>query len=888
VLFRRITVRSFRKLVSPVVINGLGPGVTIIAGDNEEGKSTLLLAIRAGLFERHNLGGKAVEAMQPFGSSVRPEIQLDFDIDGESFSITKGFAHRPSACFSTPRGVFEGPVAEEQLAELLTFRVPQRGESRLDDRGILGLFWLEQGHVADGLGFGEIGRSTLRSSLEQEVGDVLGGARGRRFLEVANEKRDAFLTSTGRPRGELAAAIGSAETATERVAELEAERQTYDREIDDLARVRCELARIDSDKVLERAQEALAVAEEQAKAIEQLEQRLNAASQEVALAEAQAENAGDRWSRRLTLIKALADREETLRNTQATVLELEKETPGLVGQLEAARANLAAAIEARNAAERRVAQSQSWAQAKTLDDEIADLDRRLIEVDQLALELAAARDRLTGIKIDKRAFEDIQRHESAMREARAGLQAIATRVYFSPTGAQKVKRGEDEILVRGSIEVTEATCFILEGFGRVEIEPGASELTDRCSRFAETKRALGKALAAAGVEDADRAKCHLEERIKAEHAINETNRLIAVYAPEGLNALREVRKEKSALRRALEHEYDLSLVADVSDPRIAVRALASINAEEETARKALGTAERLQQENSTRLEVAKQTRKTAEAGLAADREGVEAARAELSDADLHARWEAAKRTVEIKKISKDEAEKRHVSANPEEIELRRKRAEATLNTIETEQRRLREAEIGLESRLAALGKNGIGELLGEARERASHVTSQRDRLQSEACAWDLLVRTLSGAERDAKEAFLAPILKTIDPYLRLVLPSARLALDEETLEITGVTRDGRDEPYATLSVGTREQLSILVRLAFAVYLREKGYPTAVILDDALVYADDDRFERMQLALRKAAETVQILVLTCRPRDWRQFGAPIRRLGDVTAPALQPA
>lgn len=56
---------------------------------------------------------------------------------------------------------------------------------------------------------------------------------------------------------------------------------------------------------------------------------------------------------------------------------------------------------------------------------------------------------------------------------------------------------------------------------------------------------------------------------------------------------------------------------------------------------------------------------------------------------------------------------------------------------------------------------------------------------------------------------------------------------------------------------------MLVRLAFgAAYLRDNGVPAAVILDDMLVYTDDDRFERMQLALRKAAESVQILVLTC--------------------------
>ncbi|MGQ0595096.1 MAG: AAA family ATPase [Gammaproteobacteria bacterium] len=132
---RRIAVRNFRKLVTPVVIEELGDGVTVIAGDNEEGKSTLLEAIRAGLFERHTVTGRAVEVMQPFGSAVRPEIQLAFEIDGENYTITKGFAQKPSARLTTPNGMFEGPAAEERLAELLTFRVPQRRESKPDDRG---------------------------------------------------------------------------------------------------------------------------------------------------------------------------------------------------------------------------------------------------------------------------------------------------------------------------------------------------------------------------------------------------------------------------------------------------------------------------------------------------------------------------------------------------------------------------------------------------------------------------------------------------------------------------------------------------------------------------------------------------------------------------------
>jgi uncharacterized protein YhaN len=885
-LFRCISVRNFRKLVSPAVLEGLGAGVTIIAGDNEEGKSTLLLAIRTGLFERHNLGGRAAEAMQPFGSTVRPQIGLDFEIDGERYSITKGFVHRPSAVLATPDGKFEGPAAEERLAELLTFRVPSRGESRPEDRGILGLFWLEQGRVLEGVECGELGRSTLRSSLEQEVGDVLGGARGCRLVEAASARRDAWLTATGRPRGELAAAIEEAEIAMKRASELETERQTYDQEIENLARTRRELARIDSDEVIEKARDALAAADEQAETTEQLRQQHQAAGQALSLAEAQAENIRDRWTRRLALIQISTHREQASKDAEAKLLAHEVETQSLLRRRDEADAALLKAVEARDVAEERIALSQSSARVKVLDKEIAELNRRLRELDALMAERTAAQHRLSGIKIDKRCFAELQNLESAMREARAAFGAIATRVRFSPLAGQRVTRGEDEIPAGESVEVTEATPFVLEGFGQVDIEPGAAELTARRAGFEAAKKALGNALAAAAVTDLAQARSRLEERTEAETVSKEANRLIAAHAPEGAGALGAALREKSAERLHLNEENGFPLAPDIGNPETEMRALISIRAREEAARGALGTAEKEHQEHITRLAVARQALATARDVVEATRGDLETARAEVSDGDLHTRLDAAQLSVTEKKLRKTEAEDRLLAANPEEVQLRRDRTEATLRTVEIEQRRLRDDVIGLESRLAALGKSGIGELLEEAREQAARAVSRRNRLQADASAWDLLVNSLKRAERDAKEKFLEPVLKTIDPFLRLLFPGARLTLDEETLEITGIARDGREEPYTTLSIGTREQLSILVRLAFAVYLRERGYPAAVILDDALVYADDDRFERMQLALRKAAETVQILILTCRPRDWRLFGAPIRRLADATTAAFE--
>jgi DNA repair exonuclease SbcCD ATPase subunit len=884
--FRRIAVRNFRKLTAPVVIEGLGDGVTVIAGDNEEGKSTLLDAIRAGLFERHNLGGKAVETMQPFGSSVRPEIQLDFEIDGEAYAITKGFAQKPSARLTTPNGTFEGAAAEERLAELLTFRVPQRGESKPDDQGVLGLFWLEQGRGPEGLGLGETGRSTLRASLVQEVGDILGGTRGRKLLEAARAKRDALLTARSKPRGELSAVIDEAATATARVTELEGERLEYDEEIDELARVRRELARIETERVLERAQAALTKAQEQAKAIEALRQQEEAATQAVGLAQAQLENASDRWKRRQSLIDAVARHQRAVELAQAALAKLEAETQNIAGRVEAAKAVLMTATEKSGAAEARVAVSQTRARIGALDKEIAELDRRLAEVNKLAAQRKAAQERLSASKIDQRAFERLQSLEGAVREARAALGAVATRVCFTPIAQQVVRKDDEEVMAGQDIDVTEATRFALEGFGTVDVEPGASDLVDRQSRLKEVDGALSKALAAAEVTNLDVAKTRLSERTEAETKINEAKRLIAAYAPEGIDALKAAHADESAEREQLNGAIDLSLAEDIADPETETRALAAARATEEGARTVLDKGREDQHAHVTQLAIAKQALEAAIGTLHTDKKDLDAAREEISDANLAARLEKARGAFGEAERRKAGTEEQIAAANPEEVELRREQANAALQNVEAEQRHLRDAAIGLENRLTALGKSGIGELLEEARGHEAQVLARRDRLQADAQAWDLLVETLGSAERDAKEAFLEPVLKRVDPFLRLLLPEARVTLDEETLEITGVARGGREEPYEALSIGTREQLSVLVRLAFAVYLREKGVPAAVILDDALVYADDDRFERMQLALRKAAATVQILILTCRSRDWRQFGAPIRRLADGRTNAFE--
>ncbi|MFP4270566.1 MAG: ATP-binding protein, partial [Alphaproteobacteria bacterium] len=85
------------------------------------------------------------------------------------------------------------------------------------------------------------------------------------------------------------------------------------------------------------------------------------------------------------------------------------------------------------------------------------------------------------------------------------------------------------------------------------------------------------------------------------------------------------------------------------------------------------------------------------------------------------------------------------------------------------------------------------------------------------------------------------------------------------------SRGERVDALDRLSGGTREQLAILTRLGFATLMAECGRDMPVVLDDAIVFSDDRRIERMFDALTLAGATVQVLVLTCRERSFERLG-----------------
>jgi DNA repair exonuclease SbcCD ATPase subunit len=140
---------------------------------------------------------------------------------------------------------------------------------------------------------------------------------------------------------------------------------------------------------------------------------------------------------------------------------------------------------------------------------------------------------------------------------------------------------------------------------------------------------------------------------------------------------------------------------------------------------------------------------------------------------------------------------------------------------------------------------------------------------------------LETARGHARETYLLPVMNELRPLLGLLFDDVAITFDEKTLLPHRIVRMGQEEDVDRLSGGMREQLSVLTRLAFARLLARDGRPAPVILDDALVYSDDDRIEKMFDALHRQAREQQIIVFSCRQRAFQKLGGNVLHMSDWT-------
>ena len=220
-------------------------------------------------------------------------------------------------------------------------------------------------------------------------------------------------------------------------------------------------------------------------------------------------------------------------------------------------------------------------------------------------------------------------------------------------------------------------------------------------------------------------------------------------------------------------------------------------------------------------------------------------------------------------MARDEAKRAAEGLDETQLSTRRS------NLIQ-KRRRMGEQRFELVQEVARLGENaktlggeGPAARFEAAEEAAQAGAATLARLQEEAAVLSLLDDVIREAQSEATRRYLAPITNRVAPYVSRLLPSASLQLGEDFAPGL-LIRGDRHEDANHLSKGTQEQLAVLTRVAFADLLLEKGRPASLVLDDALVFADDDRFETMLEILSEVSKRLQVIILSCHSRAYRSW------------------
>lgn len=226
-------------------------------------------------------------------------------------------------------------------------------------------------------------------------------------------------------------------------------------------------------------------------------------------------------------------------------------------------------------------------------------------------------------------------------------------------------------------------------------------------------------------------------------------------------------------------------------------------------------------------------------------------------------------------------------AAPPEPEVTRVGLEAEAEEIRSDLEELREEAGDLRAEIRTLSEEETVDVVeaavAELREERATLRRERDRL------W-VLARAVRVAERRYRDAHQPELTRRASRYLEHFTGGrySRLLLgddgDPDTLLLQAAHLPGSQPVTEPLSTGTREQVFLALRLAVVDQMDREGARLPLTLDETLVNWDEARRLRGLDLLDEVARERQVLLFTCHPalaREATQRGA---RLVELPGPA----
>lgn len=871
------------------VLGELDPGLTVVLGPNEAGKSTYTSLVR------HVLYGYPTPGRKEPGYFVSGEGRLGrlvFADSGERWAIERTEGPHGGVLRTHALTGQERPDLPTELT---------RGVSALAYRIVFGFGLDEMAAIEEQRATGDdvlsrlyaasaglrVSPHEIRMALEKSAGDVfIPGGRRRELNTLIAELRDIRAEERAlRAQGdEFVADQERLGTLRERLPGLR----------EALENARVELTGL--SVAVDRADERLSDIREQEESLLVLRQERKRMSDEfdaIVLDEAllaaapEIEALLDESSIQIESLRSIATTEAAVQRAASRAGDAAQRS-GLgneaLGRLGADHEDAAAIEEARDALQRLELQLEG--RGETLERERAVLAQAQVAADRVLMPLGIVDDdaaeviaeRLSALEALEASRATPPGHRGAAFDVPSvvmlvsGVAAIATGVYLR----EWITAGIGCVLVLAGLWfLLRARAGVPAALGdderkalrTLDLDPAAGTLDlSRMRRALENARTAVEALDAArtSVAEAERdvllARGALETRVSLWQSWLEEHGLPITSSPAAAaTAIGSAREARSALQSEVELREDLRQRSEAIDEYVGrlrelvgpLMALPARSAREDLPGLVNRIKERLGAERAraARADELLHDLRPVDARIAADEARLDKAKADVRD--------ILERFDLVEGGTLDDLHVRRSLSERAEAE-----ATAAFESLVSE-------ISGLEARLEQSSRERRGvELALSASGLAERVTDVVDRYLVDACAARILADAQQRYERERQPEVVREAGRLFATMTRGRYQNLNVPLDDGRIEAF----DERAAAHTSdlLSRGTAEQLYLAIRLGLIARLGDVGSGLPVLMDDVLVNFDPERREGAAEAIGQLAERRQIVFFTCHPETAETF------------------
>ena len=856
-----------------------GPqGLTIVEGPNEAGKTCLSEAIRLLFDYLDSSKHSEVKAIKPVTRDVGPEIELEAESGPYVFTYFKRFHKKPETTLTITSPKPEnhtGREAHERAEQILRETI---------DIDLWKALCIQQGEAVQQADLSK--QASLSAALDIAAGSHRADPREESLFDKVREEYGRYFTERGNEKKELQEAHKAQEETETEVASLEKQIQDLEKDIVRAAELGRELERLkkqeqdlrgdvseytkflDKIKGLETALETAHLKLESAQKSEQAARRDKEVRQDLIYAVSKAR-------------KAHAELDESSTSSTASVKKAEND-------LEKAQSDATKGEAGRKKAESLLNLRRADFDYFNNKLHLEQLKERKDRIDRAREGAALADELLASSRVDEDTLKTIQKAERSLITAQAKLETGAPNVLlsglanfdFQIDGEQTTISKDEEI----SLSISDRVRVTIPGSLQIEVTAGSSS-SDLSKTVEEAKQKLDTECNDAGVSNADEARQSYDARREAQQSRARQNEI----EKENLRDLTHEELERKVI--GLGKSVPAYPAARIPEPKLPEN-LEAAKKELRSAEGDLEETNKAWEEARTELDATRKVRDVlrerhqkvrVELDLKAEelnRTEDELARSRkiTSDDDRESEHSKFTKLVHTEEENVKSAETDLRDKEPDQVKALAETAKGSLGTVEKKREAAQKENTEVRTHLKVFGEEGLHEKLHAAQSYLDHIRQENAAMIRRAQAARLLYVTMKEERDKARRAYVAPLKEKIERLGRLVFNNSFEVEVTEDLSVASRTMDGSNVPFESLSGGTKEQISLISRLACAMTVSKDG-GASLILDDALGYTDPERLKLMGAVLAKAGKECQIIILTCVPDRYNNVGeATVVRLG----------